>query len=227
MKKNILLFILALNVNAVFSQEKVENQNVPKINQSAMYKGRTTLSIKDFFIPSESNYNKSSYSGGDGTLSVQYYINKGNNSYELTYASFFKNKAMLIKTQTIVLSNTEVKLTKSSSNSAAYSGIKKKSYSKPPILLKLPKEGQNIEWIILGEDGDKDTKCNATLINISFNGEKRQCIKLVSHQLDYSSKIITYYVKGIGLTNTDFLDDKGVKKRFETFEELSYELTDN
>lgn len=191
----------------------------------------TAQSIKDYIIPLESDFNKSTYYGvgstGEATSikHVTYYVRKGNGQFEITEGYFNGQNPTSMSTKTLTIVGTEVKLLKTSSSSIAYPGNRKKEYKPSITILKLPKQGQTLKWSVPGEEGDKATEYTASLIGITFNGEKLSAIKLIMHPLDLKSKMIYYYVKGIGLTDTKILNEFGVLKTFEKFDSLNYEDT--
>lgn len=184
--------------------------------------------LKDFYIPSQSNYNKASFYSpsqtGERTESTRviYYINNGDETWDIVDANMFQGKPTAIVTQTVKISTTEVKMIKSVST-GLFETNKKRNYEPSRILLKMPPTGQSLTWTILGEGGDKPTKYTSSWTTVIVEGVSKKAIKVVSQYTDWKAKTISYYAQGIGLMKTDFIDEDGTVIPFEKFDGLSYE----
>lgn len=187
-------------------------------------------SLKDFYIPSQSNYNKASFyspnqTGGRTDMTrVIYYVNNNDGTYDITDAHMFNGEPSAIVTQTIKFTATEVKMTKSVSTGLLETN-KKRNYEPAKVLLKMPPAGQTSTWTIPGEEGDDPTKYISSWTTVTVEGVSKKAIKVTSQYAGWKSKTVSYYVQGIGLMKTDFIDEKGVTKPFEKFDGLSYEAT--
>lgn len=188
--------------------------------------------LKDYYVPNQLNYNKASFyspgKNGERTemTRVIYYINNENGTFDVLDSHMFQGQPSAIETQTIKFTTAEVKLVKTVSTSM-FETNKKTTYNPPKTLLKMPTVGQIATWTTQGEGGDKPTKYTSSWTNVTVDGQSKKAIKVVSQYTGWKSKQVAYYVEGIGLMKTDFINEKGVTKPFEKFDGLSYESTES
>lgn len=189
-------------------------------------------SVKDFYIPSKSNYNKASFYSpnpmtGERTemTRVIYYVKNDDGNYDVTDAHLFQGQPSSILTQTVLISTTEIKMNKSVSTSVVETN-QKQSYSPPRVLLKMPLTGKTATWTFAGEEGDKPTIFISSWTTVTVDGVNLKAIKVISHYTGWKSKTALFYVQGIGLYKTEFIGEDGKKTPFENFDELTYEQTE-
>lgn len=186
--------------------------------------------LKDFYIPSQSNYNKASFYSpgktGERTdmTRVIYYTNNEDGTFDVLDAHMFQGRPTAIVTQTIKITANEIKMIKSVSTGLMETN-KKRTYEPAQTLLKMPAAGQTATWTTPGEGGDEPTKYTSSWTTVTVDGQSKKAIKVVSQYTGWKSKTVLYYVEGIGLMKTDFVDENGVTKPFEKFDGLSYEAT--
>lgn len=186
-------------------------------------------SMKDFYIP-QSDYNKASFYSPSQTgertsmTRVIYYILNDDGSYDIMDANMMEGKPTSIITQTVLITATGVKMTKSISTSLLETN-KQQSYEPPRVLLKMPLAGQTATWIFQGEEGAKPTKFTSSWTTVTVDGVSKKAIKVVSQYTGWASKTVTYYVQGIGMMKMEFIGEDGKTKPFENFDGLSYEQT--
>jgi hypothetical protein len=194
---------------------------------SANVKGQN---LKDFYIPSQSNYNKASFytpgKNGERTemTRVIYYTDNSDGTFDLLDAHMFQGQPSAIVTQTVKFTANEVKLVKTVSTTM-FETNKKQTYDPPKTLLKMPAAGQTATWTTPGEGGDEPTKYTSSWTTVTVDGQSKKAIKVISQYTGWKSKTVLYYVEGIGLMKTDFVDENGATKPFEKFDGLSYEAT--
>lgn len=183
-------------------------------------------SIKDYYIPSQSNYNKASFytpdkNGNKTNLTrLIYYDKNADGTYDILDARMFKGNPTAISTQTVKITTTEVKMIKSISTTV-FEKNKKQTFEPARILIKMPLAGQTISWSV--KDEEEPTKYTASWTTVTIDGQDKKAIKVTCQHSDWKSKTVSYYVQGIGLMNTEFIDENGTTKPFENFEVLSYE----
>ena len=187
-------------------------------------------SPKDYYIPSQSNYNKASFyspseTGGRTDMTrVIYYEKNEDGTYDNTDAHMFQGQPSAIVTQTVKFTATEVKMIKSVSTTMLETN-KKQTYEPARTLLKMPQTGQTATWTVPGEGGSKPTIFTSSWTTLTVNGVNKKVIKVVSQYTGWKSKSVSYYVEGIGLYKTEFISEDGSKTPFENFDGLSYEPT--
>lgn len=186
--------------------------------------------LKNFYIPSQSNYNKASfYSPGKtgertGMTRVIYYTDNGDGTFDVLDSHMFQGQPSAILTQTVKFTPSEVKLVKTVSTTM-FEINKKQTYDPPETLLKMPAVGHTATWTTPGEGDSKPTKYTSSWTTVTVDGQSKKAIKVISQYTGWKSKTVLYYVEGIGLMKTDFVDENGVTKPFEKFDGLSYEAT--
>lgn len=186
--------------------------------------------FKNFYIPSEGNNKASFYSPGKSgertdMKRVIYYTDNGDGTFDVMDAHMFQGNPTAIVTQTIKITSTEVKLLKTTSTTM-FETNKKQYHDPAKTLLKIPVAGQTASWTTQGERGDEPTKYTASWTTVNVDGKSKKALKVVSQYTGWKSKQVMYYVEGIGLMKTDFIDENGTTKPFEKFDGLSYESTD-
>ena len=99
-------------------------------------------SLKDFYILSQSNYNKASFyspsktGGRTGMTRVIYYVSNDDGTYDITDANIIQGQPSAIVTQTVKFTATQVLMTKSVSTTMLETN-KKQSYEPERTLLKM------------------------------------------------------------------------------------------
>lgn len=182
-------------------------------------------SVKDFYIPSQSNYNKVSFytpdekGGRTGMTRTIYYVSKDDGTYDITDSHLFQGETSSTITQTVKFTTTEVVMTQSVSTTMLETN-KKQSYKSTRILLKMPATGQTTTWTVPGEEGP--TIFTSSWTTLIIDGVSKKAIKVISQLTGWESKSVFYYVEGIGLYKTEFIEN-GTKTAFENFDGLSYE----
>lgn len=185
--------------------------------------------ISNYYLP-ESSYNKASFyspskTGGrtDMTRAI-YYVKNDDNTYDITDAHMYKGQPSAIVTQTIKITDTEIKMVKSVSTGLKETN-KERKYEPARVLLKMPPTGQTVTWTTPGEGEDEPTKYISSWAAVKVDGQSKKAIKVLSQYTGWKSKTVLYYVEGVGLIKTDFVDENGVTKVFEKFDGLSYGVT--
>ena len=179
---------------------------------------------EQYYLP-ESAYNKASFHTPNTDVTrVIYYTDNGNETYDIMDAHMFQGNATAIITRSIKFIDDKVVMIKSASTSIITTN-KKQTYEPAQVLLKMPVEGQIAKWSVPGEDGDMPTKYTSSWTTLTIDGQSKKAIKVVSQITGWKSKLVSYYVQGMGLTKTDFIDEKGITKPFEKFDGISYEKT--
>lgn len=187
-------------------------------------------SLKDFYIPSQSNYNKASFyspskTGGRTDMTrVIYYVSNNDGTYDITDAHIFQGQPSAIETQTVKFTATQVVMTKSVSTGLLETN-KKRNYDPAQILLKIPATGQTTTWSIPQDDGKTKTNYISSWTTVKVDGVSKKAIKVTSQWSSWKLKTVEYYVEGIGLWKTEFIDEDGKTEPFENFDGLSYEAT--
>ncbi len=187
--------------------------------------------VKDYFIPSQLNYNKASFytpsKTGDRTemTRVIYYVPNNDGTYLNTISNMFQGQPSSISTQTLIFTATEVKMTKSVSTTMLKTN-QEEFYEPATTVLKMPLVGQTTNWTYTDISGEK-IKRTASWTTILVDGINKKAIKVTSIIIGAEDfgKTIDYYVKGIGLWKTDLIGDDGIIMPYYKFDGLSYEPT--
>ena len=189
-------------------------------------------SIKDYYIP-DAAYNKANFYSTDkttgeriGMTRVIWYNNKGEN-YDIVDEHMTDGQIGSVVIKTVQFSSTEVKMIKKISNSVFAKTNTQQDYDPPIILLKMPPAGQTLTWSYIESPGsnDKPTKFISSWTTVTVNGEKKQAIKVVSQYTGMKTKMISYYVKGIGLLKTEMITSAGETIIMDHFDRLEYDET--
>lgn len=184
-------------------------------------------SIKDYFIPSSPN-NKASYYSPDkagartGLTKVIYYV-ENEDFFDVMTAPMFNGKPTSIVTRTVEIVDNEVHMVSSISTGITETNVKR-THVPPSILLKFPPEGQSISWALKTFVGDEE-QCKATWTTVNVNGTVLKALKVEKQIEGFSTTRIEYYVKGIGLYDTNLEDEHGSVMVFEKFDGLEYDPT--
>jgi len=188
-------------------------------------------SIKDYFIP-DSQFNKATFYSpsktGERTEETRtiYYVNKGA-TYEIMDAKMFKGTPLSIVTETVVLTQTEVKMTKSVLTNIMETN-KKQYYNPPRTILKIPIAGQTVRYTDI--PGTHGQKCIASWTTVTIDGVTKKAIKVISipnnpEDAKDFGKTIEYYVKGIGLWKSEAQASDGETIIFDEFDQLENDPT--
>ena len=191
-------------------------------------------SIKDFYIPSEKNYDLASFyvpnleGGRSGHYISIYYTKLDSLNYEVLERKSFLGKTIIITSKTIIITPTEVKMISSSTTNSKVTN-KNHNFVPAVILLKMPKEGQASNWTIIEQD-NSITTYSSTLITLTIDEMdpnfqpvyvKKKAIMVIRQQSGNTTKKVSYYVQGIGLMKEDFLNNQGLTEHFCVFDGLS------
>jgi hypothetical protein len=183
--------------------------------------------IKDFFVPATPK-NKATFYTPDksgkrtGMTKTIFYVDKGS-SFEITTAPMFNGNPSSIITRTVSFTSNEVIMTSSVSTGLMETNVRR-THNPPAALLKLPPQGQSVNWSYKQISGDV-LKCIASWITLNVDGKEFRTIKVEQEIEGLGAKTIEYYVQGIGLYKTDLKGSDGKVQAFETFDQLSYEQT--
>lgn len=192
-------------------------------------------SIKDFYIPSEKNYDIASYyrmgeSGIQRDFEVTIFYKKIDNlNYEIEERNTWRGDLISNQLKNIIIFPTEIKMTRIYSTSIVKGGNRDFNYEPPITLLKMPISGEITSWTIMDERDESIQKCSSSMTTVTLNGIRRRAIKVVTQTYlkgieepsFNNSKLVAYYVQGFGLLNTDFISAKGDTKPFLKFNNLS------
>lgn len=183
--------------------------------------------IKDFYVPASPKNKATFYSPGKsgertGMTKTIYYVDKGS-SFEITTAPMFDGNPTSIITRTVSLTSNEVKMTNSVSTGLMETNVRR-THNPPAVLLKLPPQGQSVNWTYKQISGDV-ANCKASWTTVDIEGKTLKAIKVEEEVVDGFGITILYYVQGIGLWKTDFKGSDGTIKPFEKFDQLTYDPT--
>lgn len=188
-------------------------------------------SPKDYYILSQSNYNKASFyllnKTGERSdfTKVIYYVNNDDGTYDITVVSMFQGQPAAISTETVKFTTTQVIMTKSVSASVLGNN-KKQSYEPARTLLKMPAAEQTATWSIPEDDGKTKTNYISSWTTVTVDGVSKKAIKVTCQWSGRNkTKHVAYYVEGIGYWKTVSIDEDGKTKPFEKFDGFSYEAT--
>lgn len=185
-------------------------------------------SLKEYYIPSQSNFNKANfyyteYTGERTDKSkVIFYTKNKDGTFDILEVEMLQGQPSSIITKTVNITATEVVMNKSISTGLIETN-KKINYEPAKILLKMPLYNQTATWNILNEKNNKNTIYTSSWTTLMIEKQIKKAIKVISHRDDQDFKIIFYYVEGIGLMKIDVVDD-GKIIPFQKFDGLSYEV---
>ena len=184
--------------------------------------------IKDYFIP-DSTHNKASFytpdqNGARTEMTRAIYYTKKGTTYDILNAPMFNGQPSAIQTMTVKFTINEVQMTKSISTNM-FETNKKADYNPPRTILKMPATGQTSTWTYTDIAGDI-IKCTATMTTVKIDTAQKKAIKVIEITTGLESvKTIKYYVKDIGLWETDIQDSNGTIIIDDKFDGLSYDPT--
>lgn len=185
--------------------------------------------IKDFFIPSSPNnmasfYTPNSTGGRTDMTRMIYYVDKGN-TLDITDANFYNGNPTAMRTITMTITDSEVKMIKSVS-STIMETLKQRAHNPPEILLKKPAQGRTVTWTYTQIPGDL-VECKASWTTLTIDGKVLKTIKVEEVVEGLDATTINYYVQGIGLFKSDIIGSDGKVIAFWRFAQLSYSRSVN
>ncbi|HET6245379.1 MAG: hypothetical protein H0V01_13930 [Bacteroidetes bacterium] len=182
-------------------------------------------SIKDFVLPNP-HYNKAifykpSKTGGRTNFSRIIYYDEKADQHNIMDAQMYKNEPMSILTMTVKFSENEANMVESVSTNEIETN-KRRWYNVPRTTFKMPSANAISVWLYTDIKGD-EMRCTSSWTTVTVGDDQRIAIKVVKEIIGLNSKIIEYYVEGIGLWRTDMENSDGTTEILEKFDKLEYE----
>jgi len=170
----------------------------------------SSQNVRDYYLP-DNTVNKatfhdprSSESGNVYSKTIEYL--KNGLIYDIIYSNLVNNTPAAIQTFSVKFEKGQVEKISSITTNIMGKDIKH-NYNPPKVIFKIPQLGKSITWIF-NDDGDKDI-CTASWTSTNVGGIIKPTIKLITQPIELHARRIDYYVKGMGLYQSEIEGSQG------------------